>query len=166
MNLLYIHGLDSSPRPDKVAVLQTLATKVWAPQLDYRNNNNVFSELLKLAKSEQINFIVGSSAGGFMGYWLTRHLDCRALLYNPALAFQSIIQQIAPLEEKQLHQAFYQIILGKQDDIISPQSTLDYLKEHDQPDNYQIETIQDLGHQIDMNTFEYTCHKYISKLNF
>lgn len=165
MNLLYIHGLDSSPRPDKVAILQALSTKVCAPQLDYRKNNHVFTELLNLAKSEQINFIVGSSAGGFMGYWLAKHLNCRALLYNPALAYQSVIQQVIPLENKQSYQAFYQIILGKQDDIISPRSTLDYLKEHDQPENYQIEIIQDLGHQIDMNTFEYTCHKYINKPN-
>ncbi|HAS40841.1 MAG TPA: hypothetical protein DCS93_10195 [Microscillaceae bacterium] len=162
MNLLYIHGLDSNPRPDKVAILEGIATNVWAPQLNYRENNNVFGELLSEAIRQDIHFIVGSSAGGFMGYWLSKHLNCNALLYNPALAFQSVIQQIVPVEETQAYQGRCQIILGRQDNIIPPQSTIDYLQKNDPSAHYQIEIVEGLGHQIDLDTFRSTCHQYIN----
>jgi len=162
MNLLYIHGLDSSPRPDKVAVLEGIANKVWAPQLNYRKNNQVFSELLPEAIRQNIDFIVGSSAGGFMGYWLSKHLNCQALLYNPALAFQSVIQQIIPAEEAHTYEKTCQIVLGQKDNVIPPQSTIDYLQKNDQPAHYQIEIIEDLGHQIDLDIFKSTCQKYIN----
>ncbi|OJJ15811.1 hypothetical protein BKI52_36435 [marine bacterium AO1-C] len=161
MNLLYIHGLDSNPRSDKVATLEAIADNVWAPQLYYRKNNQVFSDLLPEAIRRDINFIVGSSAGGFMGYWLSKHLNCNALLYNPALAFQSVIQQIIPIKDVPINHRQCQIILGQKDNIIPPQSTIDYLKENDQSEYYQIEIIEGLGHQIDLDTFNSTCQKYI-----
>ncbi|WP_299455758.1 YqiA/YcfP family alpha/beta fold hydrolase [uncultured Microscilla sp.] len=163
MNLLYIHGLDSSPRPDKVAVLQDIADNVWAPQLNYRENPDTFAYLLEGAKKREINYIVGSSAGGFMGYWLAPHLQCKALLFNPALAFQSIIQQIVTLTTVTSFQPFYSIILGGQDEVIPPQTTLDFLMKHNSPTQYYIDHINSLGHQIDMPTYEYACYKYIVK---
>lgn len=163
MNLLYIHGLDSSPRPDKTAILECIATQVWTPQLDYRANNNIFNELLSMAITEKINFIVGSSAGGFMGYWLAKYLDCRALLFNPALAFQSVIQQVLPVgpENISYQNTFLQIILGAKDEVIPPKTTIDYLANHEIPELYAIEQRPELAHQIDLNTFESMCVKYI-----
>ncbi len=161
MNLLYLHGLGSSPRPDKVAILESLATNVWAPQLYYRKSNTVFSELLPEAIRQKIDFIVGSSAGGFMGYWLSKHLNCDALLYNPALAFQSVMQQIIPVEASQKYEKKYQIILGQQDNVIPPQSTIDYLQKNDQSEHYSIDLHEHLGHQIDIDTFKSTCQQYI-----
>lgn len=163
MNILYIHGLDSTPRPDKVAVLQDMADNVWAPQLNYRENQHTFSYLLEGAQKQNINFIVGSSAGGFMGYWLAPHLQCNALLFNPALAFQSVIQQVLPVADTpKTFQPFYSIILGAQDDVIPPQSTLDFLAKHNTPSQYEIDKIATLGHQIDMDTYQYACNKYVT----
>lgn len=161
MDILYIHGLDSTPRPDKVAVLTEMSDTVWAPQLNYRANSHIFDELLAGAKARQVNYIVGSSAGGFMEYWLAKHLCCNALLFNPALAFQSVMQQILPVENPRITKVFYSIILGGKDDIIPPQTTLDFLVQNNEPDQYQIEQIESLGHQIDMDTYNYACKKYI-----
>ncbi len=162
MNILYIHGLDSNPKPAKVALLQEMAEHVWAPQLNYRENPHTFDYLLKGAQQHDINFIVGSSAGGFMGYWLAPHLQCNALLFNPALAFQSVMQQVLPSSNtSDVFHSFYSIVLGGQDDVIPPKSTLDYLVKNNTPSQYQIDKIDTLGHQIDMDTYQYACEKYV-----
>lgn len=162
MNILYIHGLHSYPKPEKVAILQDMADNVWAPQLNYKENPHTFNFLLEGGQHHNINFIVGSSAGGFMGYWLAPHLQCNALLFNPALAFQSVMQQVVALPNNaESFQSFYSIVLGEKDDVIPPQSTLDFLAKHNTSSQYQIDKIDTLGHQIDMDTYQYACNKYV-----
>lgn len=161
INLIYIHGLDSSPKLDKLAILERSCDSLHAPWLDYRKDSDVFGRLLRESQERDINFIVGSSAGGLMGYWLAKHLQCPALLFNPALNYHdpNIPQKIAKPPKGKGY--FYSVVLGQLDTIIDPETTLDYLKSHESKDNYEYEVLETLGHTIDLEMFGYACLKYV-----
>ena len=69
MIILYLHGLESKLSPQKRSVLERFGT-VIAPDLDYHKNTNVFDLLIKRNEEQHFDVIIGSSMGGFMGYYL------------------------------------------------------------------------------------------------
>ncbi len=163
INLMYIHGLHSQPRLDKIAILERYSDSLFAPHLDYENNANLFSYLLEEAREREINFVVGSSAGGLMGYWLGRYLGCTTILFNPALAFfqqRGDLHEIADLAPQDTHY-YHQIVIGAKDDVVDPQSTVAYLEAQESEQNYRYEIRENLGHRIDIETFAYACEQYL-----
>ena len=162
LNIIYLHGLESSPRPDKMAVLEALGDTLFAPQLDYFGNVSLFVEILEQSQNRAINFVVGSSAGGLMGYWLAKHLQCNSLLFNPALNYLGQRPDIFPPEGSLLNQFFHQkLILGGKDAVINYHKTLKYLQESEASQNYSYEILPNLAHSIDLETFTWACEKYI-----
>ena len=89
MNVWYLHGLESPVGGPKVDFLHSVADKVYAPKMDY-NHPEMFSSLLKLAKYNKPDLIIGSSMGGYFADALGSHLDVEVLLFNPALHSRSI----------------------------------------------------------------------------
>jgi len=164
MNLLYLHGLMGHPTPEKMAVLAEKATTVIAPQLDYYEHPDLFGWLLDELTLHKIDYIVGSSAGGLMGYWLARRIGCKALLFNPALEKMSmrpdILKHMADFVPTK--PAFYDIVIGQKDDTIIPQTTIDFLQKNAEPTNYTLHFFPDLGHKIDLETFALASKKIIA----
>ncbi len=161
INLIYIHGLYSSPRMDKLAVLERFSDRLFAPYLDYEQDASIFPDLLNTCKKQAINYIVGSSAGGLMGYWLAKHLGCNALLFNPALkSFHKRPDIFSPNDIKQ-SSYFLNIILGAKDDLILPHTTQHYLAIHEKAERYLLDWQEELGHTIDLETFKMVCEKYL-----
>ncbi|WP_154656974.1 YqiA/YcfP family alpha/beta fold hydrolase [Hugenholtzia roseola] len=169
--VLYIHGLDANPSAEKVEILkQYFGEQVFAPQLAYRQNLNTFQDLKSFLEEKMKNnpvptFIVGSSAGGLMGYWLAKHLGLSALLFNPALAYLSVFQTIDK-EIKQILPFWVYLVIGEQDEVITPDSTYDFLQNNENPAYYTIKKIENLGHRIDIETFEKSVKNFISNLKY
>lgn len=162
MKLLYIHGLHSQPRADKNAILEEFAESVFAPKIDYFGTQPVFSWLLEICKTQQIDALVGSSAGGLMAFWLNKYVGVKALLFNPALKFQSFASDIIEPSTEDLQQNYFNyIILGEKDDVVNPQDTINYLQEKESTENYQLNKIENLGHQIDLETFRFALEKFV-----
>src|SRR5690554_4666971 len=93
MNILYLHGLDSSLNDEKRAILEKYG-KVYAPLIDYREDANRVVFLIDEFKDKDIDVVIGSSMGGFAGYYIADALQRPALLFNPALAYRSVRQEI------------------------------------------------------------------------
>lgn len=157
MNLLYLHGLYSYPMPEKMDLLEQKAQNIFGPKLDYFTHPDLFGWLLEEMELRKIDYIVGSSAGGLMGYWLARQTGCNALLFNPALAKLDMRADI--LQHTQGEEAgkpyFIEVILGGKDDTIPPQTTIDFLAMNDKPEHYHIHFLPELEHKIDLKTFEW-----------
>lgn len=83
MNILYLHGLDSSLNESKRAVLEDYGD-VFAPDINYREDPNKMQRLIVEFKDLNIEVIIGSSLGGFMGYHLADAFQVPTLVFNPA----------------------------------------------------------------------------------
>lgn len=154
INCLYIHGLDSSPLKEKLDILKTVGMVVFALHIDYRNQKNSYDLLLNFARKNQINFIIGSSLGGYLGFWLAEQLGLPCLLFNPALAYRSIDNVLVPPIGAS-YCPLRIMVLGKQDDVVLPNTTIEWLEAF--PRSNTIEKIFEchwLAHGIDLSTFK------------
>ena len=122
MNVWYLHGLESEVGGPKVDFLHSVADKVYAPKMDY-NHPEMFSSLLKLAKYNKPDLIIGSSMGGYFADALGSHLDVEVLLFNPALHSRSIEPEGVSYGETNWERNF---VVGTEDEVIDPKATRVY----------------------------------------
>ena len=147
---LYIHGLDSSPKAEKLACIQK-HSQTKALHLDYRNTPDAFDVLSNLIEKEGVTHIVGSSFGGFLGFWLAEKYGLPCLLFNPAIGMKTI--------EMKHEQHFGNcpqrlVIIGQKDNVVLPETTLRFLDSHPSSNRTQrIVLCNNLEHQIDLSTF-------------
>lgn len=168
MNIIYIHGLMAVPSPDKMNILSKYASNLLAPQIDYLNNDKVFLDLLAMGNQQKIDVIVGSSAGGLMGYWLAKHWGCKALLFNPALAKLPQYKQRTDIFAPPVVNfgdivAPYHIVLGALDEVVLPNETIDFLTKNENPAHYTLEKIDTLAHRIPLEVFEGVTKRYFEE---
>jgi predicted esterase YcpF (UPF0227 family) len=154
MNLLYLHGLESKLSDEKRTILERYFN-VIAPDLDYKSNPNMIEHLCNTYKDQKIDAIIGSSMGGFTGYYLAQLFKIPSMLYNPALPYRSSTEQIVPSQLQMNHPVFTRIVLGAQDDVIKVKDNLAFLAQHisDKTD-YKLIVRKDLAHQIPIEVFE------------
>ena len=122
MNVWYLHGLESKAGGSKVDFLRKVSDKVYAPKVDY-NHTEMFSSLLKLAKYNKPDLIIGSSMGGYFADALGSHLDVEVLLFNPALHSRSIEPKGVTYGETNWERNF---VVGTEDEVIDPKATRVY----------------------------------------
>ena len=86
---LYIHGLDSSPKKNKLNIIKKKSTD-FSFHLDYRNETNTFKILSDCIKENNINSVIGSSFGGMLGYWLSKKHKIPSLLFAARMSSRRI----------------------------------------------------------------------------
>lgn len=154
MNILFLHGLESKLSDEKRAVIESYGT-VFAPDLEYKSNPNVIQNLYDEFVNQEINAIIGSSMGGFVGFHLANSMGICALLYNPALPYRNNVEQIIPSSLPINQSLLMRIVLGGQDDIIKTKDNLAFLAQNCNPKtDYTIVIKNDLAHQIPVDIFE------------
>lgn len=167
MNILYLHGLESKLSDEKREVLTPFGN-VIAPNMHYYTNPKMFQTLYETYKNEQIDCIIGSSMGGFMGYYLAMAFNCKSLLFNPALSQRSVLQEI-PENLKPKEQTSYQLILGWEDTIVPAKDTLHFIKQNGLSTvNYRVDLVPNLAHQIPVTVFKEKVDSFLesfSKIN-
>lgn len=155
MKTLYIHGLDSYPKVEKIDILKKHKLDPVALHLNYRKKLGFYETLKETALRKKVKFIVGSSLGGYLGFLLANDLGLPCLLYNPAMEYkEKVFYSIMPqLEEFKSPNCY--VVLGAWDKTVNPEETKKTLKEHQHNGlNCKIVTCEWLGHKIDLNTFE------------
>ena len=151
MKTLYIHGLDSSPKQEKTEIMQQYSN-VIALHLNYREQPDSFDILSDVIERESITHIIGSSLGGYLGFWLAEKYALPCLLFNPAIGMKSIELNIKIDNGKCPNRL---IVVGENDDTVLPKETLNFLQSHDSSYCKQrVVMCNDLAHQIDLGTFE------------
>ena len=152
MNILYLHGLDGFLSNEKRNALSKYG-EVFGPQIDYRSSINLLDEFIETYKREKIDVVIGSSAGGLAGYYISLALNTPCLIFNPALTYSSLIQNIPqdlPKREKYL-----QVVLGKKDEVIKARDNLFFLEKNLETHfQYSTHLLNHIGHQIPVSTFE------------
>jgi len=154
MKTLYIHGLESFPVPEKIEIMQKLGLEDTALHLDYFLKPDSFEILKNEAKKNNVEFIIGSSYGGYLGYWLAEDLGLPCLLFNPAMAYKTELEMNIP-EILNLKCPERYVVLGVNDDVVDPLANAKFMKNNDRKNIIQkVISCHWLGHQIDFDTFE------------
>lgn len=163
MNILYLHGLSSSGLGSEKRKILGKYGKVYSPAIDYRTEPNSIELLVEQYKNEKIKVIIGSSMGGFIGYYIADSYQLPSLLFNPALASRSVNQRIPTYKNPYL--SFKQIVIAAKDEVIDPKETLLFLsrtlQEHT---DYHIHIRQDIQHQIPVDVFEEEVKLFFKKI--
>ncbi|HEX9980906.1 MAG TPA: YqiA/YcfP family alpha/beta fold hydrolase [Flavobacterium sp.] len=151
MKILFLHGLESQLTDEKRKVLERYG-EVIAPDLDYSSDSNMITTLHQKFGTENIDAIIGSSMGGFTGFYLALQLEKPALLFNPALPYRSVVQNV-PEDTGEIKKPVH-VVLGKLDPIIKYSDTKDFLRQHHMDDIVTVTLREDLEHRIPLYIFE------------
>ncbi len=152
MRILYIHGLDSRPNPERISSLEAEGHQVFALHLDYRTQKDSYKQLRTLACEREVEFFVGSSLGGLLGFWLAEELGLPCLLFNPAVAYGKELAHIEVANTLGCPQRW--VVIGSEDEVVDPEISWQYFADiAEKSISQQVIWWQGLGHQIDLNTF-------------
>ncbi len=147
--ILFLHGLESKANCDKVGFLRSLGHIVTSPKINYREDN-CYDNLKTLVKYNTYDVIIGSSMGGWVAWNLGKDLGIPVLLLNPAVHSRSI--DIEPVRESKASKVF--LAIGLADDIIDPDTTIDWLNKHDKLDWNMNNTYKAIyGHRTSVERF-------------
>ncbi|MDW7694609.1 YqiA/YcfP family alpha/beta fold hydrolase [Flammeovirgaceae bacterium SG7u.111] len=149
MRILYIHGLDNIPTSSELEILRDKGHDVFSLEFDYRKQVDTFDVLVEYAQTNEIDYIIGASVGGYYGYWLGHLLGKNQLLFNPAMPFRSVRVQSHNIEERRDVGSY--VVLGAHDDVIPTNLNLSYFSTKD---NVRLITCEWMGHQVDLKTFQ------------
>ncbi len=160
MNILYLHGLSSKLSPEKRKVLEQYGS-VFAPDINYDNQQIQPVEILKNYPDTEFNVIIGSSMGALNAFIISENICRPALLFNPPLA------KYKPIKFKSFYLqglAGKQILLGGSDEVVDPSETMTFLGKHAKSSELIIIIDPLLGHRIPVSVFEKQVETFFSKL--
>jgi esterase/lipase len=146
-SLLYLHGLDSQPTPLKTHMLSTFGMSVIAPQMHYREEKQLYNRLIKLCKYFNVQWIVGSSIGGYVAYWLSQDIGIPCILINPALSFRSLDTALVP-SDISFTKAERIVFIGEKDNVVIPEDTIQWIRNFNPDDMRGIQILPDVGHRV------------------
>lgn len=164
---LYFHGLESNGLADEKRVPLEELIKVEVPIIKYKTDKNVipyFTEYIEAHRSE-FDFIIGSSIGGRLGFYMANKFDIPFIAFNPSVIsersdlYLPVSEELKkyPLTEK------YSIIWGKNDTVINNKAVSEYLTE-----KYNLNTDSttwlDIGHIIHKDVLCDTVSKFLPNL--
>ncbi len=151
MKILFLHGLESKLNEEKRQILEKFG-EVNAPDLNYKNDGTIIKTMNDNYGSAKVDVIIGSSMGGFTGFYLASQLKVPALLFNPALPYRTVAQEEPEIKPEFNEPVF--IVLGQFDPIIKYSDTQDFLRRENHVDNIKIILRHDLEHRIPTAIFE------------
>lgn len=165
MKTLYIHGLDSEPRKEKLKILENHDFETFALHLDYRKEKDAFFILKQIIEKEKLEFLVGSSLGGFLAYYLSANQNIPCLLFNPAMLIDEKIK-LNIIDQIITPCPFRMVIIGEKDKSVNPKINKDFFKQNENSAKIQkVLSCQWLAHQIDTETFNASVSMAKSFLN-
>lgn len=152
MKTLFMHGMGARPKTWQLDCLKNAGLEPYALHLDYTRKPQKFDILKKYIQENQIEFLVGRSHGGFMGYWLSEELGLPCLLMNPQLSLSTHKQTKPPIQK--YISPLSCIALGTNDRLVNADRSLLYIEKYKSPESVvKIKMLDEIGHWLDMDTF-------------
>ena len=154
MKILFLHGLDSKPYQDRIAILSKYG-EVDMPFIDYRKMNDTFAKMEKHVKSFSPDIIVGHSMGGLLAYHLCNKYKVKCLMFMPAFFSSNAKFLCIPKDEDGLYGQHDDMlaVIGSHDDAVDNEATKRVLPAD------KIEVI-DSGHKLAPTVLEYWFKKF------
>ncbi len=153
MRAIWIHGMGAKPNKEKIKMMERYGLTTHALHIDYIREPKYFEILRDYCKKNSIEFLVGSSHGGFLGFWLSEELSIPCLLLNPALSLR--LKTKTKPNVSRLSSKLCIVALGGKDKIIDHEKTLHFMKQDEREGKQIITKIYDgEGHGFSTEAFE------------
>lgn len=154
MKTLWLHGMGASPNEEKIAFMETKGFEMNALHLDYNKEPKRYEILRDHCVANQIQFLTGSSYGGYLSFWISEELGLPCLLLNPAVSIRAK-KKTMPNSVTALKSPLCLTALGAKDTIIDSQRTKLFMEQDVRPDKIiKIKTWTHEGHGFSMKAFE------------
>ena len=160
MKILYLHGLESKLSAEKRLILEEFG-EVIAPDLDYFVDENCISLVFEKYINDNFDVIIGSSMGGFAGFYLSQMMNKPAFLFNPALKERSVFQEIPTVN---LHTTKINTLLGAKDDVVPNEKTFDFLETYKTDSQISILMNHEMAHGVPISVFKNELSTYLKSL--
>lgn len=162
--VIFYHGLFGSPNIDKQNILIDLGYDIVSEKFYYDEiyNKDKGFEFInnQISLLKDVDLIIGNSFGGHIAYNLSLISGIDCIIFNPVLGknelsfdtfnFGDFIKKKSPK---------LNIIFGKNDKIISPELTLDFLSKSNIKFNHEF--IFDMAHIVSCDNFEKSINKIL-----
>ncbi|MDO5509226.1 MAG: YqiA/YcfP family alpha/beta fold hydrolase [Weeksellaceae bacterium] len=153
MKILYLHGLNSRLHEDRRECIELYSKHIYAPSIDYMQPVDWLGKVLE--EYADTDFVIGSSAGGLLGYYVSISLQRPALLFNPALNYRKEVNNLPSL---QVPKPIMHIVMGALDKDVPAKESLRELRKDLLPsDPVTVHWKYDLAHSIPINVFQDYC---------
>lgn len=151
--ILNLHGLYGKSENSAVKILRKISAEesrsryIISPQLEYQTMNP-FDCVMKLDRlirgEEDLDYVVGNSLGGFYAMCIAWYYNVPCILTNPCLPPSKYIRRLVESYPDRWVDVFetistnmerfefpVHVILGIDDEVVDPNTTLQYLSERD-----------------------------------
>jgi len=116
------------------------------------NHPGPYQRLCQYATGWRPTFIVGSSLGGLLGFWLGEELGVPTLLFNPAV-FVAPAEAGIEVPTRRVCPRRY-VLIGAEDERVDPEQNWRFFQRpENQAPHQRVIKQQGLGHEIDEATF-------------
>ena len=163
--IVYLHGLDAVPIGVKINFLHSLGYDVFAPHLNYRNedSNEIFDWMVDEISKRNVKLIIGSSMGGFLAYCLCKKLGIDGLLFNPVLDPNIPMDRFGiSFDTSGKYNPNIEIVMGEIDELLPPQLTMDWIESNVGDNNYDKHIEPNMGHRVPIDVFVKWIEKRLS----
>ncbi len=153
MKAIWMHGMGSKPNQEKIAMMENYDLETHALHIDYSSEPKRFEILKDYCVEHKIELLVGSSFGGFLGFWLSEELGIPCLLLNPAVSLRG--KEKTKPDITKLDSKLCLVALGSEDAQIDHKRTLKFM-ERDQREGKEIisKVWEGEGHGFTMEAFK------------
>ncbi|MBU0489719.1 MAG: hypothetical protein KKA07_06515 [Bacteroidetes bacterium] len=145
---LYLHGLGATPTGEKVDWLHKQFTAL-TPHIDYLQSG-VYESLREAVVEYKPDFLIGSSVGGYMAYFLAGDFDLPVVLFNPALPYRNGFVTEVSQQKHPVRDIF--VVIGFNDDVIKAEDNLNWILRNANYDQVTLR-IKNAGHRISFEMF-------------
>lgn len=147
-----MHGMGARPKTWQLDCLKNAGLEPYALHVDYTKSPDKFEVFKDYIKDNQIEFLVGRSHGGFMGYWLSEETGLPCLLMNPQLSLRA--DKYTRPKISQRKSSLSCIVLGTNDRLVNADRSLLYIeKDKSSKSTVKIKILDEIGHWLDIDTF-------------
>ena len=154
MKAIWMHGMGGSPNEEKISMMEKHGLTTHALHIDYSNEPKRFEILRDYCIEHNIELLIGSSFGGFLGFWLSEELGIPCLLLNPAVSLSGK-KKTKPESVKQLKSTLCLVAVGDQDTQIDHDRTLKFMdKDRREGKTIITKVLTNEGHGFSMEAFQ------------
>jgi len=150
MKIAYISGFGSTPNKDKIKIMEERGEVIYYDPNYLKNKEIIYTIAREISDvGDDEVFIVGSSLGAYMAFYVSNILQKPALLFNPSFNFKNGGKLISNHDRSEYPNKL--IVLSKQDEMLDNKTNLKFLSSIGYGDKIiEIEG----GHHIDTNVFK------------